>query len=122
MITKISRLLLLPWAIAIILFSSCGVKDSTISEAITTQAQATPELAAITASVQDGVVTLSGVCKDEAAKIACENAVKNIKGVKLVVNNCTVAPPPAPAPVVITQDDPLTKGVMDATKDFPTVK
>jgi hyperosmotically inducible protein len=39
------------------------------------------------------------------------------------VNNCTLAPlPPPPAPVVIAQDDPLTKGVTDATKDFPTVK
>jgi hyperosmotically inducible protein len=121
--TKISRLLLLPWAIAIILFSSCGVKDSAISEAITKQSESTPELAAINASVHDGVVTLSGVCKDDAAKTACENAVKSIKGVKSVVNNCTLAPlPPPPAPVVIAQDDPLTKGVTDATKDFPTVK
>lgn len=115
--------MILPWAITAIMFSSCGVKDSTISEAITEQATTTPELSAINVTVHEGVVTLSGVCKDEAAKIACENAVKNIKGVKSVVNNCTVAPPPpAPAPVVIAADDPLTKGVNDATKDYPTVK
>jgi len=120
---KIFRLWLLPWALATVMLSSCGVKDSTISEAITEQATTTPELKDISITVKDGVVTLSGVCKDEAAKTACENAVKNIKGVKSVVNNCTIAPPPpAPAPVVIAQDDPLTKGVKDAIKDYPTVK
>jgi hyperosmotically inducible protein len=55
-----------------------------------------------------------------------EAAVKAIKGVKNVVDNITIAPPPAPivipAPVVIAPDDALAKGVADATKDFPTVK
>jgi len=123
MITKISKSLLLSTAMVVVMFSSCGVKDSTISEAITEKAQTTPELAGINASVNNGVVTLTGECKDEAGKAACENAVKNIKGVKSVVNNCTIAPPPpAPAPIVITADDPLTKGVTDAIKDFPGVK
>jgi hyperosmotically inducible protein len=106
--------------------SSCGVKDSTIQEKITEAAKTTPELAAVTATVKDGVVTLSGELKDDAAKMASETAVKAIKGVKNVVDNITIAPPPAPvvtvAPVVIAADDALTKGVADATKDFPTVK
>jgi hypothetical protein len=45
-----------------------------------------------------------------------------MKGVKSVVNNTTVAPPPAPAPVTIAADDALVKGVADATKDFKDVK
>jgi osmotically-inducible protein OsmY len=102
---------------------SCGVKDSTITEAITTKAQTVPELASLHATVNDGVVTLTGECKDEASKTASENAVKEIKGVKSVINNCTIAPPPQlPAPVVISADDPLMKGVSDAIKDFPAVK
>ena len=122
MSTKIARSLLLSSAMVAIMFSSCGVKDSTITEAITEKAQTVPELASIRASVADGVVTLSGECKDQAAKDTCENAVKGIKGVKSVINNCTITPPPPPAPVVISADDPLTKGVTDATKDFPGVK
>ena len=105
------------------MLTSCGVKDSTISTAITEKAQTVPELASIRASVQDGVVTLSGECKDEAAKMAAEDAVKGIKGVKSVVNNCTIAPPPpAPAPVVISADEMLNKSVADAVKDYPGVK
>ena len=42
-----------------------------------------------------------------------------MKGVKSVVNNLTVTPPPAP--VEINTDSTLTQGVADATKDFPSV-
>ena len=56
-------------------------------------------------------------------KAKCEELAKGIKGVKNVINNCTIAaPPPPPAPVEITVDDPLAKALVDATKDFPTVK
>lgn len=46
---------------------------------------------------------------------------KEIKGVKSVVNNATIAPPAPAAPVEIAADDPLTKAVADATKDFAGV-
>jgi len=122
--TKLSRLgLFLFSGILFLSIVSCGVKDSTINEAITEKAQTVPELAAIHATVADGVVTLSGECKDGAGKQAVEDAVKGIKGVKSVVNNCTIAPlPQLPPPVVINPDDLLNKGVTDAIKDFPTVK
>ncbi|MBS1935918.1 MAG: BON domain-containing protein [Bacteroidetes bacterium] len=106
--------------------SSCGVKDSTIQEKIAEAAKSTPELTGVNASVKDGIVTLTGEVKDDAAKMASETAIKAIKGVKSVVDNLTVAPPPAPvvapAPVEISADDALTKGVTDAVKDFSTVK
>ena len=102
---------------------SCGVKDSTIQEEIANAAKTTPDLATVTSTVKDGVVTLSGEVKDDAAKTASEAAVKAIKGVKSIVNNITITPPPPPPPVVtINPDDELKKGVTDATKDFPTVK
>ena len=47
--------------------------------------------------VKDGVVTLSGQVKDEAAKSSAETTAKGVKGVKSVINNLTVAPPPAPS-------------------------
>jgi hypothetical protein len=109
----------------IIVFSailmSCGVKDSDLQAAIDQKIQTTPEMTGVSASVKDGVVTLSGECKDDACKVLTENTVKGMKGVKSVVNNTTVAPPP-PAPVTIAVDDALVKGVADATKDFKDVK
>ena len=95
------------------------IKDTDIESKI----QANTALSSIVASVKDGVVTLSGEVKDDAEKAMVETTVKAIEGVKQVVNNCTIAPPPPPpAPPVITADDPLTKGITDALKDFPKVK
>src|SRR5215475_1851053 len=112
MLAKIHKMLLLI-TMAAIAFPSCGVKDSTISEAITQKSQSMPELAQIRASVASGVVTLTGEVKDDATRTSIEEAVKSIKGVRSVINNCTVAPPPAPAPVTVSQDDALIRGVAD---------
>ena len=102
---------------------SCGVKDADLQATIDQKIQTTPEMTGVSASVKDGVVTLSGECKDDACKVLTENTVKGMKGVKSVINNTTVAPPPpAPAPVTIAADDALVKGVADATKDFKDVK
>jgi hyperosmotically inducible protein len=105
-----------------ILLSSCKEKDSKIQAAVETSLKNSgmPE---ISATVKDGVATLSGECKSDADKAAVESMIAKVKGVKQVVNNCSVAPPPpAPAPVVIAADDPLSKGVTDAIKDYPGVK
>ena len=107
----------------IFMISSCGVKDSTIQQNVEAALKANSDLSGITADVSKGVVTLTGQCKDEMSKTAAESTIAKIDGVKQVVNNCTIAPPPPPpAPVVIAADDPLTRGVTDATKDYPTVK
>ena len=92
-------------------------------EDIQTQIQSNAALSHLVASVKEGVVTLSGECKDDAEKAAAESTIKQIAGVKNVINNTTIAPPPPPpAPVEIAADDPLTKGITDALKDYPTVK
>jgi hyperosmotically inducible protein len=113
-------------AVAIVTLSACkgGVKDADIEKAVTEKiTAASADVADAGATVKDGVVTLNGMFKDEASKTAFETTVKAIPGVKSVVNNTRVIPPPpAPAPVEIAADDPLTKGVADATKDFPGVK
>lgn len=102
---------------------SCKVKDTTIQTGIDTKLKGMSDVNTVTASVKNGIVTLSGETKDEAGKASFEAAITGIKGVKQVINNITVAPPPpVQAPVVITADDPLAKSVTDATKDFPTVK
>lgn len=115
-------------AVAVVVLSACkgGVKDADLEKAVTEKITAiSADVADAGATVKDGVVTLSGKFKDDASKAAFETAVKAIPGVKSVVNNSTVmAPPPPPvaAPVVIAPVDSLTKGVTDATKDFPGVK
>ena len=122
--TKLAKVLMPLIAVAVMSLTlpSCGVKDSDIQAAVTEKAATTPELAGISATVADGVVTLSGEFKDEASKAAGETAIKGIKGVKSVVNNATVTPPtPPPPPVEIAADDPLTKSVNDAVKDYPGV-
>lgn len=102
-------------------FTSCKPKDGDIKTAVETALKANPDFAAASVAVADGVATLTGEVKDEATKAAIETAAKAAKGVKNVVNNLTVTPPPT-APVVIAADDPLAKGIADATKDFPSVK
>jgi hyperosmotically inducible periplasmic protein len=101
-----------------------GPKDVDIEKAVSEKASAiSTDATDVVTTVKDGVVTVSGAFKDEASKAAFETTVKAVPGVKSVVNNSTVAPPPPPpAPVAVTADDPLTKGVADATKDFPGVK
>ena len=69
----------------------------------------------------DGVATLTGEVKDDACKNVAETTAKGIKGVKSVVNDLTPTPPPPPPAPAVNPDSELTKGVTDATKDFPTV-
>jgi hypothetical protein len=120
---KIANLLLLLTVMITtsMLLSSCGPNDADIQKVVTEKINATPELSGVTATVKDGVVTLTGEVKDDSAKALAETTVKPVKGVKSVVNNASVAPPPpAPvtAPVEIAADDALTKAVADAIKDF----
>ena len=104
------------------LFFSCKPKDSDVQAKITEKFEATPELAGVTASVSGGVATLTGEVKDDAAKAEAESTAKEIKGVKSVVNNCTVTPPVvAPVTPTVNPDAALMQGVTDATKDFPGV-
>lgn len=110
--------------IAIIAFSfalpSCkGKSDADLKTAAEAAIQANPDLSGAIVEVKDGVATISGELKDPAAQAAAETAVKNVKGIKSVSNETTVAPPPAP--VNITPDDPLTSAVKDAIKDHPAV-
>ena len=96
------------------------VKDADVKTAAEAALATNPDLKGLSVDVKEGVATISGEVKDAAAQAAAQTAVAAVKGVKSVQNNVSVAPPPA-APVNITPDDPLTAGVRDATKDFPSV-
>ncbi len=79
-------------------------KDADINSAIQAKTQTDPAFAGVNYSVSEGIVTLTGQTADEASKANVEKSIKDVDGVKKVVNNITVAP------VTITQDDPLNAG------------
>lgn len=117
---KITKILIAVFLSATVLFFSCKPKDPEVQAKITEKFASTPECAGASATVTDGVATLTGEVKDDACKNIAATTAEGIKGVKSVVNNLTVTPPPPPP--VVNPDSALIQGVTDATKDFPTVK
>lgn len=94
-------------------FAACKPSDAKIEESVKAKVSAVAPTA--TATVKDGVVTLSGEVADEAIKSAAAAATEGIEGVKSVVNNLTVPPPPPPV-VVINPDDVLRNSIDSAFK------
>lgn len=96
-------------------------KDADIQATVVAALQSSP---GVSADVKDGVVTLTGAVATDADKDAAENTAKVTAGVKSVVNNITVTPPPPPAPAapVATPADAALKTSVDGiVKDFPGV-
>lgn len=117
---KLSKVLMGVAVMATLAFVSCKPKDADVKTAIEAVLKADPMMTGTTVDVKDGVATLSGECKDDACKAACEKAVAAVKGVKSVVNNCTIAPPPPPPPASITTtlDEATMQKVKDGLKDL----
>lgn len=107
---------------ASMLFVSCKPKDGDIKTAVETALKADPMMTGTMVDVKEGVVTITGECKDEACMAACEKIAAAVKGVKSVVNNCTVAPVVAPPASLSTMLDAATQQkVKDGLKDIPGV-
>lgn len=107
-------------------FVSCKPKDADIKAEIEKALKADAMMSNTTVDVKDGVATISGECKNDACKAMCEKTVSGIKGVKSVVNNCSVTPPPpppptAPASVTTTLDEATQQKVKDGLKDIAGV-
>jgi hyperosmotically inducible periplasmic protein len=97
---------------------SCKEKnrDGEIQTAFTNKTNTDPNLAGVSATVTDGTVTLTGTCANEACRTNAEKSVKDIDGVKKVVNNITVAE------VVISPDDQLRSGVNTVISKYDNVQ
>ena len=125
---KLTKLLMAVAIVTSVSFVSCKPKDADIQTAVEAKLKALPDMmtSAPTVSVTDGVATLSGECKDEMCKAACEKAATEVKGVKSVVNNFTLpAPPPppvaAPASMTTVLDAATQQKVKDGLKDIKGV-
>ncbi len=120
---KLTKLLMIVAVSATMLFVSCKPKDADIKAAVEKALSADPSMTGTTVDVKDGVVTMGGECKDDACKAGCEKIVAGVKGVKSVVNNCTVAAPPTPPPASLTTvlDAATQQKVKDGLKDMPGV-
>lgn len=66
----------------------------------------------VNVDVKEGVATLSGMFPDESSQATTDSAVRKVAGIKSVVNNASVTPPPAP--VEISPDAALTTAVNSA--------
>jgi hypothetical protein len=121
-IMKINKTFIAIFLSASVLFFSCQAKDSVVQASVNEKLAATPECTGATATVTDGVATLTGEVKDDDCKKMAATTAEGVKGVKSVVNNLTTTPPPPPPATAISPDSALSQGVADATKDFPTVK
>lgn len=85
--------------LAIALFmSACGKSDADLTKAVTDKLAA-EKVTGVTATVKDGVATLTGEVADVTVKSKAEAAAKSVEGIKSVTNNCTTKPLPTPAPV-----------------------
>lgn len=105
-------------ALAIFGTTSCKSKnrDGDIQTAINTKTQSDPNLAGVSATVADGTVTLTGNCADENCRSNAEKTVKDIDGVKKVVNNIQVAQ------VQVTDDTPLRSSAEQVISKYEGVQ
>ncbi len=120
---KLTHITLATALFATAVFTSCKPKDSEIKANVETALKADMQMASTMVDVNDGKVTLSGECMDEACKAKCESTAAGVKGVKPpVINNLTVAAPmvtePAPASTTTMLDDAAKQAVNDGLKDI----
>lgn len=104
--------------VSLSMFDACKAKnrDADIQTAFNSKAQTDPNLAGVSAMVVDGTVTLTGTCADEACRSNAESAVKDIEGVKKLVNNIQVAQ------VQVTDDAPLRSSAEQVVSKYEGVQ
>ena len=121
-----TRLLMAVAIAATMGFASCSPKDADVKTAIESKLKAKTDMSGTTVEVKDGVATIAGECKDDACKADCEKITQEVKGVKTVINNLTIAappPPPVPEPASLsTVLDAVTQQIVkDGLKDIKGV-
>ena len=123
---KLAHITMATALFASVAFTSCKPKDSEIKANVESALRADMKMANTMVDVNDGKVTLSGECTDDACKAKCESTAAGVKGVKPpVINNLTVAAPmvtePAPASTTTVLDAATQQRVKDGLKDIKGV-
>jgi osmotically-inducible protein OsmY len=80
----------------------CGKKDADIQKEVQDKLTANG-VSGVTATVKDGVATLSGEVADITVKTKAENAAKSVDGVKSVTNNISLKALPQATPAASDQ-------------------
>ena len=102
------------------LFASCSPSDKQITEAVQKTLSDNPSLTPVSATVSEGVVTLTGEVETDEARTLAESSITGVKGVKSVVNSVTVKPQgPTAEELKKTADDALLAKV---NENFATYK
>src|SRR6266540_927737 len=94
--------------------------DKMLRDAVIAQLDFEPEVdpAGIGVAAEVGVVTLSGFVDDYAQKVAAENALQCIRGVKAVANLIEVAPAVSPVDIQKKTDDALHRSAEDDARQI----
>jgi hyperosmotically inducible protein len=109
---KLTILVLVALALSVFA-AACGKKDADIQKAVQDKL-ATDGITGVSASVHDGVATLTGEVADITVKNRAETAAKGVDGVKSVTDNITTRPLPTPTPPIA--DPALTGKVTENLK------
>ena len=105
---KIKILTVLSLAI-VVLAAACGKSDADLQKAVADKLAA-DNVAGVTATVNDGVATLTGQVADITVKNKAAASAKSVEGIKSVTDNTTLRPLPTPVPAPA---DPMLKGKVE---------
>lgn len=99
---------------------SCSPSDEQVTESVQKTLSANADLSPVSASVEKGVVTLTGEVESDELRSQAESGLSGIKGVKSVVNSVTVKPKgPSPEELKKAADDAILAKV---NENFATNK
>jgi osmotically-inducible protein OsmY len=108
------------FALLAIVAVSCSPSDEQVTESVQEALSSNASLSPVSASVEKGVVTLTGEVENEALKDQAQNTVTGLKGVKSVINSITVKPSgPSPEEARQAADNALLAKV---NENFATYK
>jgi osmotically-inducible protein OsmY len=91
---------------AALFLSACGKSDADLTKAVNDKLAA-GGVTGVTATVNNGVATLTGEVADVTVKVKANATAKSVEGIKSVVDNTTLKPLPAATPAAT---DPALTG------------
>jgi hyperosmotically inducible periplasmic protein len=91
---------------AVLFLAACGKSDADVQKAVAAKLAA-DGVNGVTATVKDGVATLTGEVADVTVKSKAEASARSVEGVKSVVNSTTTKPLPVATPAAA---DPALTG------------